>query len=130
MGGISRGIDPLADKPERTIILQRRSSNPRYRLQPAALKRAMRYLGHYRKQAVLPYLFLMIATMAQLAVPRMVGDLIDAIVQDSFNWFVDIVAERRNLPRAEALPARAYALPDTSARAAAIAGTAPDGRVS
>ena len=29
--------------------------------------------------------------------------VIDAIVQDSFNWFVDIVALRRNLPRTEAL---------------------------
>jgi ATP-binding cassette subfamily B protein len=39
------------------------------------------YLGNYRRQAFLPYLFLFIATLAQLAVPRMVGNIIDAITQ-------------------------------------------------
>jgi len=41
----------------------------------------MRYLSHYRRQAALPYLFLVIATLAQLAVPRMVRNIIDAITQ-------------------------------------------------
>ena len=46
-----------------------------------SLNRAIRYLGNYRRQAVLPYLFLVIATLAQLAVPRMVSNIIDAITQ-------------------------------------------------
>jgi ATP-binding cassette subfamily B protein len=41
----------------------------------------VRYLSHYRRQAALPYLFLVIATLAQLAVPRMVRNIIDAITQ-------------------------------------------------
>jgi len=46
-----------------------------------SLGRAIRYLRNYRQQAMLPYLFLVIATLAQLAVPRMVGNMIDAITQ-------------------------------------------------
>jgi ATP-binding cassette subfamily B protein len=41
----------------------------------------VRYLGNYRREALIPYLFLIIATLAQLAVPRMVGNIIDAISQ-------------------------------------------------
>jgi ATP-binding cassette subfamily B protein len=46
-----------------------------------ALSRAMRYLGRYRSQALLPYVFLIIATLAQLMVPRMVRTIIDAVTQ-------------------------------------------------
>jgi ATP-binding cassette subfamily B protein len=45
------------------------------------MKRAARYLMHYRNQAALPYLFLVIATLAQLAVPRLVRNIIDAVTQ-------------------------------------------------
>jgi ATP-binding cassette, subfamily B, multidrug efflux pump len=41
--------------------------------------RAVRYLTHYRRQAALPYVFLLIATLSQLAVPRMVRNVIDAV---------------------------------------------------
>lgn len=41
--------------------------------------RAVRYLMNYRRQAVLPYVFLLIATLAQLAVPRMIRNVIDAV---------------------------------------------------
>lgn len=41
--------------------------------------RAIRYLTRYKQQAVLPYLFLLIATLSQLAVPRMVRNVIDAV---------------------------------------------------
>jgi ATP-binding cassette subfamily B protein len=41
--------------------------------------RAVKYLTHYKGQAVLPYLFLIIATLAQLAVPNMVRRIIDAV---------------------------------------------------
>ena len=44
-----------------------------------ALGRAIRYLTRYRAQAALPYIFLLIAVLSQLAVPKMVGRLIDAI---------------------------------------------------
>ena len=41
--------------------------------------RAIRYLTRYKRQALLPYLFLLIATLSQLAVPRMVRNVIDAV---------------------------------------------------
>lgn len=41
--------------------------------------RAVRYLTRYGRQAALPYLFLIIATLSQLAVPRMVRNVIDAV---------------------------------------------------
>jgi ATP-binding cassette subfamily B protein len=44
-----------------------------------SLRRAIQYLGRYGILAVVPYLLLVIATLAQLMVPRMVGRIIDAI---------------------------------------------------
>src|SRR5690349_16144965 len=41
--------------------------------------RAIKYLTHYKRQAALPYIFLIIATLSQLAVPRMVRNVIDAV---------------------------------------------------
>ncbi len=41
--------------------------------------RAIRYLTNYRRQAALPYVFLIIATLSQLAVPRMIRNVIDAV---------------------------------------------------
>ncbi|HEU4745319.1 MAG TPA: ABC transporter ATP-binding protein [Anaerolineales bacterium] len=41
--------------------------------------RAVRYLTRYKRQAALPYVFLIIATLSQLAVPRMVRNVIDAV---------------------------------------------------
>lgn len=45
------------------------------------MRRAVQYLGRYRLQAVLPYLFLIVATLSQLAVPRLVRNIIDAATQ-------------------------------------------------
>ena len=45
----------------------------------APLGRAIRYLGHYRKIAVIAYVSLFIATAAQLVVPQLVQNIIDAI---------------------------------------------------
>jgi ATP-binding cassette subfamily B multidrug efflux pump len=45
------------------------------------MRRAIEYLGHYRREAALPYLFLLIATLAQLAVPHMVSNIIDAVTR-------------------------------------------------
>lgn len=44
-----------------------------------AIGRAARYLSRYPRQAMLPYIFLVIATLSQLAVPRMVRWVIDAV---------------------------------------------------
>ncbi len=41
--------------------------------------RAIRYLTKYGSQAVWPYIFLIIATLSQLAVPRMIRNVIDAV---------------------------------------------------
>ena len=41
--------------------------------------RAVRYLKRYGRQAALPYVFLLIATLSQLAVPRMIRNVIDAV---------------------------------------------------
>ncbi|MEW6029364.1 MAG: ABC transporter ATP-binding protein [Chloroflexota bacterium] len=43
------------------------------------MKRAIRYLMNYKRQAALPYIFLLIATLSQLAVPRMIRNVIDAV---------------------------------------------------
>lgn len=45
------------------------------------LKRAIAYIGRYRRQAVFPYLFVIIATLSQLAVPRMVRNIFDAVAE-------------------------------------------------
>ncbi len=44
-----------------------------------SLGRALRYLTKYKGEALLPYLFLLIATLAQLAVPKLLGNIIDTI---------------------------------------------------
>ena len=44
-----------------------------------AIPRAIRYLWNYRTQATLPYIFLLIATISQLMVPRLVRNVIDAV---------------------------------------------------
>ncbi|MGE5072974.1 MAG: ABC transporter ATP-binding protein, partial [Anaerolineae bacterium] len=41
--------------------------------------RAIQYLMNYGRQAALPYVFLIIATLAQLAVPSMIRRIIDAV---------------------------------------------------
>jgi ATP-binding cassette subfamily B multidrug efflux pump len=41
--------------------------------------RAVRYLAKHKRQAALPYVFLIIATLSQLAVPRMIRNVIDAV---------------------------------------------------
>ncbi len=51
----------------------------RPRVNFAPLGRAIRYLGHYRKLAALSYTFLFLSTAAQLMVPQVVQNIIDAI---------------------------------------------------
>ena len=55
---------------------------PRTKRQKTSFKgigRAIKYLTHYKSQAILPYIFLVIATLSQLAVPRMIRNVIDAV---------------------------------------------------
>ena len=44
-----------------------------------SIGRAIRYLTHYKGDAALPYVFLVIATLAQLAVPAMIANIINAV---------------------------------------------------
>ena len=61
------------------------------------LRRAIQYLGRYRTQALLPYLFLVVATLSQLAVPRLVRSIIDAVSRG--------VIANTLLPRLQDIPA-------------------------
>jgi len=45
----------------------------------ASMMRAIRYLLHYQHEAALPYLYLVIATLAQLAIPWMIARVINAV---------------------------------------------------
>lgn len=58
-----------------------RGVKPQRRMNTLALRRAVGYLSHHRGLAVLPYIFLLVATMAQLMVPRMVRIVIDAVTR-------------------------------------------------
>jgi ATP-binding cassette, subfamily B, multidrug efflux pump len=46
---------------------------------PGSVGRAIKYLTNYKGQAALPYIFLIIATLAQLAVPSMIRRILDAV---------------------------------------------------
>lgn len=56
-----------------------RATQAERRKNNASLKRSIRYLSKYRWLAFVPYFFLVIATLAQLMVPRIVGHIIDVI---------------------------------------------------
>lgn len=55
---------------------QKRTANPKAR---GAIGRAIRYLFNYKWTVALPYIFLVIATLSQLAVPRLIRNIIDAV---------------------------------------------------
>jgi ATP-binding cassette, subfamily B, multidrug efflux pump len=57
----------------------RRSMQARPAPQPGSIGRAARYLWRYKGQASLPYIFLFVATLAQLAVPRLVANILNAV---------------------------------------------------
>lgn len=52
----------------------------RQRPSMGSLGRAIRYLGHYRKEAIFAYGALIIATLAQVGVPQMIQNVIDTVV--------------------------------------------------
>jgi len=47
----------------------------------AGLRRAIRYLGRYRRTAFLAYLFLLVSSASQLMVPQLVQNIIDAVTR-------------------------------------------------
>ncbi|HZQ99513.1 MAG TPA: hypothetical protein VFC93_11940, partial [Chloroflexota bacterium] len=47
----------------------------------AALGRAMRYLGRYRRLAALAYASLLVSSAAQLAVPQLVQSIVDTVAR-------------------------------------------------
>jgi ATP-binding cassette subfamily B protein len=56
--------------------------------------RAIRYLMNYKRQAGLPYIFLVIATLSQLAVPHLVRNVIDAVTSGYVaNQILDALAK-------------------------------------
>jgi ATP-binding cassette, subfamily B, multidrug efflux pump len=77
------------------------TTEQRARIDRKALGRALRYLGHYRSLAFLPYVFLVIATVAQLMVPRMIRNIIDAVTQ---GLVAKAIVPRLNSIPADALP--------------------------
>ncbi len=56
-----------------------RAHRGRSGIEMKSLGRLVRYLTRYPRQAALPYLFLVVASLSQLAVPRMVRNIIDAV---------------------------------------------------
>ena len=62
-------------------MMQRPSGGrpPRAPVNKDAIGRAIKYLGRFKRQASLPYIFLVIATLSQLAVPKLVSGIIDAV---------------------------------------------------
>ncbi|MCC6500852.1 MAG: ABC transporter ATP-binding protein [Anaerolineales bacterium] len=60
-------------------LSQPRTRARRQRLSFKGIGRAVRYLMNYKRQAALPYIFLIVATLAQLAVPHMIRNIIDAV---------------------------------------------------
>lgn len=59
--------------------LTRPRTNARPRPSFKGIGRAIQYLTNYKRRALLPYIFLIIATLSQLAVPRMIRNVIDAV---------------------------------------------------
>lgn len=59
--------------------MSRRGTRPSMSSQGNVIGRASRYLWNYRGQASLPYVFLLVATLSQLAVPRLIRSIIDAV---------------------------------------------------
>ena len=59
--------------------MSRRAPRQSMASQGNVIGRASRYMWNYRGQAFLPYIFLIVATLSQLAVPRLIRSIIDAV---------------------------------------------------
>jgi ATP-binding cassette, subfamily B, multidrug efflux pump len=60
-------------------LTQSKTRAPREKTSFKGIGRAIKYLTNYKRQAALPYVFLVIATLSQLAVPHMIRNVIDAV---------------------------------------------------
>jgi ATP-binding cassette subfamily B protein len=60
-------------------MTQSKTRAPREKTSFKGIGRAIKYLTNYKRQAALPYIFLIIATLSQLAVPHMIRRVIDAV---------------------------------------------------
>ena len=116
-------------------MMQSRRGASRQAMPKGLLGRTARYLFHYSWQAALPYLFLLVATLSQLMVPRMVRNIIDAvtngvIAQQVLEGFAKIPANflAQALPRIQEFlkyPANMTQVELTDKLTATLAG-APD----
>jgi ATP-binding cassette subfamily B multidrug efflux pump len=59
--------------------MSRRAPRQSMKAQGNVIGRASRYMWNYRGQAALPYVFLLVATLSQLAIPRLIRSIIDAV---------------------------------------------------
>lgn len=72
---------------------------------PKAIRRSLAYLQRYRLKSALPYFFLIIATLAQLAVPKLVSNVIDAVTTGArARFLLDAAAQLPEGMAAQALP--------------------------
>jgi ATP-binding cassette subfamily B protein len=62
-----------------TVLNQRRSLRKNPSGQPNSMGRAVQYVWRYRGQAALPYIFMVVATLAMLEVPRLVANVLNAV---------------------------------------------------
>ena len=74
----------------------------RHRPSFKGIGRAIRYLTRYKAQAALPYIFLVIATLSQLAVPHMIRKVIDAVTS---GYIADQILSALDSTPAEFVPA-------------------------
>ncbi len=78
----------------------------RPKVQPGSIARAARYLWRYKGQALLPYFFLLAATLAQLAVPRLVANIINSVTNGVIaKTVLDVLPKIPALFMPRALPA-------------------------
>jgi len=73
--------------------------------------RAARYLWNYRNEAPLPYFFLIVATLAQLAVPHLISSIIDAVTSGvRAPLMLDVLNKIPSFAMTQALPKMLSAL--------------------
>ena len=85
------------------------------------LGRSVQYLRRYGFQAMLPYLFLLVATLSQLAIPRMIRNIIDSVTS---GVFANAIVSRLDQIPAAALPQLLETLGTTAEQLSADAGSA------
>jgi ATP-binding cassette subfamily B protein len=71
--------DFIRSIPLQATLTQSKTRAPREKTSFKGIGRAIQYLTNYKRQAALPYVFLIIATLSQLAVPHMIRRVIDAV---------------------------------------------------